>query len=82
MINIKYTSKLRLDVGREKERVRATSIAELLTELDSLHGDSFSKWLPHVAIFKNGKSIKDLEGEKTILIDDDDIVFLLPVAGG
>ena len=82
LVTVKYTSRLRTDLGRDQELVRAGSVAELLAELEHRHGDSFRHWSEHYKIFVNGASILTLHGHNTKLADGDEVVFLLPVAGG
>ncbi|OGP58125.1 MAG: hypothetical protein A2V67_05575 [Deltaproteobacteria bacterium RBG_13_61_14] len=82
LVTVKFTSRLRFDLGRDQEHVRADSIAELLAELEHRHGDSFRHWSEHYKIFVNGSSIATLHGSNTKLADGDEVVFLLPVAGG
>jgi len=82
MVTVKYTSKLRVDLGREKDRVQAKTVADLIAELDRRYGHSFTGWMPSCKIFLNGSSLADRKGQDTALADGDEIVFLLPVAGG
>ena len=82
MVTVKYTSKLRLDLGRERERVEAKSVSELLALLDRRHGELFTSWRPHCRIFVNGISIVTRDGPSTPLADGDEVLLLLPVAGG
>jgi len=82
LVTVKFTSRLRTDLGRDQERVRANDVAELLAELERRHGDSFRYWSDHYKIFVNGSSIATLHGPNTKLADGDEVVFLLPVAGG
>ena len=82
MVNVKYTSKLRLDLGREKERVQAKSMAELMAILEVRHGEPFLSLLPYCRIFINGTSLITLDSPGAALSDGDEVLFLLPVAGG
>jgi len=82
MAIVKYTSKLRCDLGRERDSVAAGSVSELLEELEERYGEAFASWLPHCSIFINGQSVVDLDGRRTSLAEGDEVLFLLPVAGG
>lgn len=82
MITIKFTSKLRLDVGRENDRAEAKSMAALISEMERRYGSAFTKWLPHCRIFVNGSSTAVPDNQDTSLADGDEVLFLLPVAGG
>jgi len=82
MVTVKYASQLRKDLGREQEQVRARTMAELLAELSRRHGRSFTSWMPSCRIFVNGSSLANLDGHNTPLAEGDEVVFLLPVAGG
>ena len=82
LVRVKFTSRLKTDLGCDQERVRAKDVAELLAELERRHGDSFRHWSEHYKIFINGTSIASLHGPDTRLREGDEVVFLLPVAGG
>jgi molybdopterin converting factor small subunit len=82
MITVKFTSKLRVDLGRENDRVEANSVAEAVSELERRYGDVFKSWIPHCRVFVNGMSAANLDGPDTTLADGDEVLFLLPVAGG
>lgn len=82
LVTVKFTSRLKADLGRDQERVRANDVAELLAELERRHGDSLCRWSEHYKIFVNGSSLATLHGPATKLREGDEVVFLLPVAGG
>ena len=82
MIKVKYTSVLRRDIGREIDRIRAKSVSELIDKLIDLHGEVFKNTLPECSIFVNGSSTAYLDGLNTGLADGDEVIFMLPVAGG
>ena len=82
MITVKFTSRLRLDVGRERDEVEVKSIAELTALMERRYGEGFTRWLPHCRIFVNGSSTVMLDGPDTALAPGDEVLFLLPVAGG
>lgn len=82
MVTVRYTSRLRRDIGREREKITASTVAELLSKLEKKHGEAFSTCLPLCRVFVNGSSSADLEGVETALSSGDEVLLLLPVAGG
>ena len=82
MVTVKYTSRLRVDLGRESDRVQAGTVAELVSQLEKRHGQAFIGLRRLFRIFVNGQSIEPNQGYQTPLADGDEVVFLLPVAGG
>ena len=82
MVTVKYTSLLRAGIGCESDRVQARTVAELMTLLEKRHGETFIGLKRLYRIFVNGASIQLGRGLETPLADGDEVVFLLPVAGG
>ncbi len=82
MVKVKYTSVLRRDIGHEIDHLSAASVTELIDKLEELHGEIFTSTLPECRIFVNGSSTAYLEGLSTGLADGDEVIFMLPVAGG
>ena len=82
MVTVKYTSKFRVDLGREMERLQAGDVAELIAKLEKRYGDAFISLMRLGKIFVNGQSIENGPGRQTPLAEGDEVVFLLPVAGG
>ena len=82
MVTVKFTSLLRREIGREKDSVTASTVADLLLELERRYGEAFSGYLSYCHIFVNGLSTVNSDGQETTLGDGDEVLFLLPVTGG
>ena len=68
-----------------------TSFGDLLGELKRVHGDRLKPYLfeadgktvaSHIMFMVNGRNIRFLAREKTILQDKDQVTILLPAGGG
>ena len=82
MVTVKFTSLLRREIGRERDSVAASTVADLLIELEKRYGTTFTGLLYSCHIFVNGLSTVNSNGREPALKDGDEVLFLLPVTGG
>lgn len=69
----------------------STSFGDLIRRLDKRHNKQLTPYLfeedghtlaQHIMFMVNGRNIRFLNGEKTILQDEDQVTILLPAGGG
>ena len=93
-INIRTSMVLSEILGNWKFQISLpqTSIfGDLLNQLTQTYGDALKPYLfekdgktlaSHIMFMVNGRNIRFLNKEKTVLHDNDDITILLPAGGG
>ena len=80
---------LALTDGRRAVDVAARDVRGALAEIERLYPgverrirDRDGGLLRHVNVFVNGRNIRQLDGEASVLAEDDEIVILPAVSGG
>lgn len=93
-INIRTSMVLSEILGNWKFQIslpQTSTFEDLLNQLTKTHGDELKPYLfetdgktlaSHIMFMVNGRNIRFLNKEKTILHDNDDITILLPAGGG
>jgi len=93
-INIRTSMVLSEIIGNWKFQIslpQTSTFGDLLNQLTQTYGDALKPYLfetdgktlaSHIMFMVNGRNIRFLNKEKTILHDNDDITILLPAGGG
>ncbi|MCM2284035.1 MAG: MoaD/ThiS family protein [Desulfobacula sp.] len=93
-INVRTSMALSEILGNWKFQVslpQTSTFGDLLNQLTQTHGDELKPYLfetdgktlaSHIMFMVNGRNIRFLNKEKTVLQDNDEITILLPAGGG
>ncbi len=80
-IQVKYWGELITLTGKKDDEVEASSVAELIKQLEKTYGKAAAKEGKRMLIAVNGTNIQLLERCKTRLNEGDRVAFL-PLSGG
>ncbi|MEW6553819.1 MAG: MoaD/ThiS family protein [Actinomycetota bacterium] len=79
---MKFFTMLRKATGEAGYETSASTVAELLKEVERKYGGGVSRYLKSCIVLVNGQNISYLKGKRTRLGPGDEVSLFPPAAGG
>ncbi len=87
-VNVRLFANIREIMGSAEVSLSADSIGELLSSLiamrPALRDVLFDngELRPYITVLVNGRNIRDIDGNRTTLVEGDEVAIFPPVSGG
>ncbi len=87
-VNVRLFANIREIVGSPEISISAHSVADLLDSLITMHPTlrdvlfNNGELRPYITVLVNGRNIRDIDGNQTVLAEGDEVAIFPPVSGG